>query len=82
MSITEKIIEIFKQNVTNAGDVELNAESVIREEMEIDSLEMMLVISEIESEFGVEIPNEKIGTIITVQDAVDCVESIRNGENV
>lgn len=74
--MTEQIIEIFQQNITNAAGAALTEDSVIRKELDVDSLEMMLVVSEIENVFEIEISNEEIGKIITIRDAVDCVEKL------
>ncbi len=44
----------------------------------IDSLKAINILFELEEEFNIEIPNELIADMVTVQDIVDAIASLRN----
>jgi len=44
----------------------------------IDSLKAINILFELEEEFDIEIPNERIPEMTTVSDIVDCIEELRD----
>ena len=71
MSVKEKIIDIIK----NATDIEnIEMESNLMDDLELSSLEIFTMFSDIEDEFGIKIPTDEIETISSIEDIVRIVE--------
>lgn len=43
------------------------------EDLKGDALDAIELVMRLEEQFNIQIPDEKVDTIITVQDAIDCV---------
>ena len=67
--MVEKIIELAKENLSIDG--EITATSSFKEDLEVDSLDLMELVMALEDEFNVEIPSEELQNIKTVQDVAD-----------
>lgn len=70
----EKIIKIIQNNTLNKNEV--NLESKLMEDLEIDSLQMMDIIIQIERECNVKILYYKLKNIKTVNDLLKSIEEI------
>jgi acyl carrier protein len=70
----EKIIKIIQNNTLNKN--EINLESKLMEDLEIDSLQMMDIIIQIERECNVKILYYKLKNIKTVNDLLKSIEEI------
>ena len=71
MSDKEKIIDIIK----NATDIEnIEMDSNLMDDLELSSLEIFTMFSDIEDEFGIKIPTDEIETISSIEDIVRIVE--------
>ena len=70
MSRLEKIIEIIKSVGFDVAenDIEITADTNIAEDLGQDSLDRVLIIGQLEEEFGVEIGNDAVQDIRTVGD--------------
>jgi len=66
---------IIETSGCNFEDITLD---VKLESLGVDSLKAITVLFELEEVFDIEIPNEVIPTIITVQDIMDKVEELGN----
>ena len=73
--MVEKIIELAKENLSIDG--EITATSSFKEDLEVDSLDLMELVMALEDEFNVEIPSEELQNIKTVQDVADYLTSKR-----
>ena len=71
--MVEKIIELAKENLSIDG--EITATSSFKEDLEVDSLDLMELVMALEDEFNVEIPSEELQNIKTVQDVADYLTS-------
>ena len=71
--MVEKIIELAKENLSSDG--EITATSSFKEDLEVDSLDLMELVMALEDEFNVEIPSEELQNIKTVQDVADYLTS-------
>jgi acyl carrier protein len=60
---------------TPASDVTLEADLI--EDLDIDSLIMVEIIVSVQDKFGVEIPDEALKDLRTVQDVVDYVQHVQ-----
>lgn len=70
----EKIIKIIQNNTLNKN--EINLETKLMEDLEIDSLQMMDIIIQIERECNVKILYYKLKNIKTVNDLLKSIEEI------
>jgi acyl carrier protein len=62
--------DIFKQTL-NIEPERLKPETALRDELALDSLDMIEVVYEIEERFDVQIPEEKVREITTLDQIVD-----------
>lgn len=73
MSIFEKLQEIIAEQLEmNIEDVELTSELV--DDLGADSLDVVDLVMSIEDEFEVEVPDEALEDIRTVEDVVKYIE--------
>lgn len=70
----EKIKEIISQQL-NIDESLITADTVLRDDLGVDSLELYEVLTAIEDEFDIEIDEDDVENIITVGDAVDYIEN-------
>ena len=71
MSVEEKIIDIIK----SATDLEnIDLDSNLMDDLELSSLEIFTMFSDIEDAFEIKIPTEEIETISSIEDIVRIVE--------
>ena len=73
--VFEKIREIIAEQTGKDVD-EITLETNVKEDLDADSLDLFQIINDIEDEFDVSV--EDPDSIVTVQDAVDFVESHKN----
>ncbi len=72
--MTEKLVEIF-QKETGIKDLTINKDTVLRNDLKINSYDFVQVICAIEDEFDIEIPDRDLAKMITVGDVTDYIES-------
>ena len=73
--VFEKIREIIAEQ-TGKDVYEITLETNVKEDLDADSLDLFQIINDIEDEFDVSVEDPE--SIVTVQDAVDFVESHKN----
>ena len=77
MVTREKVLaSIFKTIQDNVPDMfgsELSEDTVLNEKTNIDSMGFILVLTKLEGEFGVKIPDEKWNDIRTIRDLADMI---------
>ena len=54
---------------------EIKAESIFKDDLNADSLDLFEMIMAMEEEFGVEIPSDDLDQIATVQDVMDYLKN-------
>ena len=74
--ILERIREIAADRL-GVDEGEVTPEASFREDLEADSLDLVELIMELEEQFGMEIPDEEVEKITTVEEAVDYVDQHR-----
>ena len=72
--ILETLKDIFKKTLNVEPD-RLKPETELRDELNLDSLDMIEVVYEIEERFDVQIPEEKVREITTLQQIVEGLEA-------
>ena len=71
--LLKRVIELFS-TMTEAD--EITEESEIMEDLEINSMDVLFLISSLEAEFGVKVPEKAIRKMVTVGDVVEIIESL------
>lgn len=71
--ITKTVRKIFETTLKVDAD-RLKPETRLREELELDSLDMIEVVYELEEAFDVQIPEEKLGEIQTFDQIISGLE--------
>ena len=66
--MTERIIEIIREeaSMTLSPDAVINEDTDLISDLHIDSLDMMLIIGDIETEYDIKIDNAQLAGIRTV----------------
>lgn len=70
--VFETLKEIFME-VLDLSDGEISMQSNIKEDLSIDSLDLVEVVLDIEREFDIDLPEDLIADIETVEDIVDYI---------
>ncbi len=68
--IAAKVREIF-QTTVKIGPERLEPQTVLKDDLKLDSLDMIEVVYEVEDAFDVQIPEERVREIRTFQQIVD-----------
>ena len=71
--LLNRVIELFS-TMTEAD--EITGESEIMEDLEINSMDVLFLISSLEAEFGVKVPEKVIRKMVTVGDVVEIIEGL------
>ncbi|CDA14028.1 acyl carrier protein 2 [Firmicutes bacterium CAG:212] len=73
----EKIQKIIAEEM-NLNVEDIKPESRFVEDLAADSLDVIQIVLKLEEEFDIEIPDDAVEQISTVQDAVDQIKSKKN----
>ena len=65
--VIEKIIEMIEDNIDRTYDFELNGEISLFGDLELDSLEMVLLFDDFEQEYGFSVDMEELKTFSTIE---------------
>ncbi|MGL5296788.1 MAG: acyl carrier protein [Culicoidibacterales bacterium] len=74
MTTFEQVAEILVDQLGVEMD-QVTPQARIQEDLEADSLAVMEVVMEAEEQFGIEIPEEELMNMKTVQNIVDFIEA-------
>lgn len=72
-NILQKTIALF---ATMTEVDEISAESELMEDLDLSSMDVMIVISSLEEEFGFKVPEKLIQNVDTVGDVADVVAAL------
>lgn len=72
-TILNRVIELF---ATMTEAEEITADSEILEDLEISSMDVLYLISSLEEEFHITVPEQLVRKIVTVGDAADVIEQL------
>lgn len=70
----EKVINVVAESL-GMEESEIKAESSFKDDLNADSLDLFEMVMALEEKFGVEIPNEDLEGITTVDDVVKYIEA-------
>ena len=74
--IYEQVKEVLVEQL-GIEEGEITEEASFQEDLDADSLDLVELIMELEEQFGMEIPDEEVEKITTVEEAVDYVDQHR-----
>ena len=73
--ILQKVIDVITDQISvDAEDIDENTS--LEDDLEVDSLDLLQIVTAIEDEFGVTIEDEVFGTVKTIGDALDYLEKL------
>ena len=76
MQILERLIKIFHVVFEDSIDTSaLTPESLLREDVGMNSIGLLYMAMAVEEEFGVKFNNEDFASIRTVADVITCIEN-------
>lgn len=73
--ILQKVIEIMTDQISIDAD-EIDEHTSLENDLEVDSLDLLQIVTAIEDEFNITIEDEAFGTVKTVGDAVTYIEGL------
>ncbi len=76
MALFEDIREVVVEQL-NVNPDEVKLESKFVEDLGADSLDVVELVMALEEKFGVEIPDDQAEKIVTVQDAMNFIETAK-----
>jgi acyl carrier protein len=71
MNIEERIIKVIKNRFP---DTPINREMNLREDLGMESLDLMEFVMDLEDEFNVNIPDDRYSTVKTIDDIIIMME--------
>lgn len=74
-SILKKVIELFS-DMTEASAEDITEDSELIDDLEISSMDVLFLISSLEEEFHISIPEKEIRRMVTVGDVVRIVQML------
>ena len=77
MSVEEKVISIVTKQL-GLGEDEVNNESSFIDDLGADSLDTVELVMSLEEEYDIEISDDEAENILTVQSAIDHINSNTN----
>ncbi len=72
MSTEERVKKILME--IGIGENEITPEKILKDQLGIDSAEMVEIVVALEKEFNIKIPAEKVAELKTIQDIINFVE--------
>ncbi len=72
--IFEKVVRILAEQLSVDED-KITMASLLEEDLDADSLDAIDIVMSIEDEFGIEVPDEAIAQMKSVEDIVNFIES-------
>lgn len=71
----EKVSAILAEQL-RIDESTITPESRIKDDLGADSLDVMMLLMEIEDVYGVTVPDEELATFVTVADVIDYLEKL------
>jgi len=78
MSNTEELVRKIVVEHLGIDESKVTSESKFIDDLGADSLDTVELVMAFEEQFNIEIPDDAAGTIMTVQDAINFIESKKN----
>ncbi|MCT4687390.1 acyl carrier protein [Vallitalea sp.] len=75
----EKLVSIISE-FTNEDESQITKDTKFVDDLNVDSLDLVQIIMALEEEFDIEIDNEQAENIVTVNDAIEAINSRINND--
>jgi acyl carrier protein len=75
--IKAKVIKLIHNFIPELQDAELDEDSIINTDSNIDSLSLIMLITKVESTFDIRIPRKEWTEINTLGELLDKIEALR-----
>lgn len=75
----EKLVSIIAE-FTNVDESQITKETKFVDDLNVDSLDLVQIIMALEEEYDIEINNEQAEKIVTVNDAIEAINSQINND--
>ena len=75
--IKAKVIKLIHNFIPELQDAELDEDSIINTDTNIDSLSLIMLITKVESPFDIRIPRKEWTEINTLGELLDKIEALR-----
>lgn len=75
--IKAKVIKLIHNFIPELQDAELDEDSIINTDTNIDSLSLIMLITKVESTFDIRIPRKEWTEINTLGELLDKIEALR-----
>ena len=75
--IKEKVIKLIHNFIPELQDAELEEDSIINTDTNIDSLSLIMLITKVESTFNIRIPRKEWPEINTLGELLDKIEALK-----
>ena len=73
--ILQKVIDVIADQISVDVD-DIDESTSLENDLEVDSLDLLQIVTAIEDEFNITIEDEAFGTVKTVGDALTYIESL------
>ena len=77
----EKLKAIIAREISSVKEEDIKPESRFIDDLGMDSLDVAQIVLSIEDEFGIEVPDDVIEHLETVQQAVDAIKQAVEAKN-
>ena len=71
----ENLKQILRDTIDVDTNIEIDENTVILRDLNVDSLEMVELVCAVEDEFDIEIADKKIKSLVTIGDLIDYIKS-------
>ncbi len=75
----EKLVSIISE-FTNVDESQITKDTKFVDDLNVDSLDLVQIIMALEEEFDIEIDNDQAENIVTVNDAIEAINSRINND--
>lgn len=75
---TEEIVRKIAEVIEEATDIpqsDIQADKLLMDDLELSSLEIMTIIAELETVFGIRLKQKELMNIMTVADVAQCIQN-------
>ncbi|MDY6304631.1 MAG: acyl carrier protein [Oribacterium sp.] len=77
----EKLKAIIAREISSVKEEDIKPESRFIDDLGMDSLDVAQIVLSIEDEFGIEVPDDAIEHLETIQQAVDAIKQAVEAKN-
>ena len=77
MSVKDRVMELIIENL-DVDEEKLAPEAKFIDDLGVSSMDLWELVLVMEDEFDMEVPDEDLEKIVTIQDAIDFIESHTN----